>query len=395
MGVNRILPGSDENYQPHSGVQMSEKFRFIIAGEPILIEDLGQTLNSQFMALHVAHLANGAFDFDDFDRHSRDFFDENPDEFAAHDKFFNNFSVVWRRYLAQRRFFEASQVWERALEIAYDWENQDPNKRIHKGTPYYFLGVTHILNSDLEKGFLLMHQALEEDKKTHNVDAPPTPAHAFVTLDHEEQNQFFRQQVIEIASFLDEMLEKYRSQRGGTLTLMDFKSKFLADTGLQETIFYFVFTTFRLERLLKESGSTPTESVFGSLLEANTLFDLCLIIDGAIKAKNNTAKRKYFSDQVKFLSSQAALSLNAGKVGKLGQDFQSDFSKTLSKLLTSDYVYEDGTNPRPIEEDLAIAYGFRNFGAHRIEDQPVVYQNFADIVQRILNALFFAVEELF
>jgi len=48
-----------------------------------------------------------------------------------------------------------------------------------------------------------------------------------------------------------------------------------------------------------------------------------------------------------------------------------------------------------IEEDLTITYGFRNFGAHRIEDQPVVYKNFDKISERILNALFFSIEKLY
>ncbi len=40
-------------------------------------------------------------------------------------------------------------------------------------------------------------------------------------------------------------------------------------------------------------------------------------------------------------------------------------------------------------------YGFRNFGAHKVEDQPVVYQNFDEISRRILNALFFSIEKLY
>jgi hypothetical protein len=374
---------------------MSDKFRFIIGGQTIEIEDLGQTLNSQFMALHVAHLAKVAFDFNEFKKDSSGFFDGNPDDFAAHDKFFNNFSVVWRQYLAQRRYSEASSIWQLALEIAYEWENQNPNKRIHKGTPYYFLGATHLLNDEMGRGFLLMHQALEEDKKTHNVSAPSTPAHAFVTLDHEKQDQFFRAKLVEIAKFANELLAKYSAERGGALSLEEFRFKFLEDTGLPETVFYFIFTVFRLEKLLRGTDSRLMESVFASLLETNTIFDLCVIIDEAIKSKNTTADNQSFYDQARFLSAQAKLSLDGNKLGKINQDFQADFPKTLGELLSSNYAYEDGTTPLPIEADLAIAYGFRNFGAHKIEDQPVVYQNFADIVQRILNTLFFAVEELF
>ena len=67
----------------------------------------------------------------------------------------------------------------------------------------------------------------------------------------------------------------------------------------------------------------------------------------------------------------------------------------MQELIKSQYKFQDGTTPQPIEEDLATIYGFRNFGAHKVEDQPVVYQNFDEISRRILNALFFSVEKLY
>jgi len=139
---------------------------------------------------------------------------------------------------------------------------------------YYFWGVTCILNGNLEKGFLLMHQALEEDKKTHQTKTPKTPAYSFVTLDYENQNQFFIPKVREIAEFLKENLDSYRSSRGGTLTLSGFKSKFLEESTLQEVVFYFIFELFRLKKLLEEINQRLTQNVFSSLLQANTIFYL-------------------------------------------------------------------------------------------------------------------------
>jgi len=79
----------------------------------------------------------------------------------------------------------------------------------------------------------------------------------------------------------------------------------------------------------------------------------------------------------------------------LSNAFKSNFSNTLQSLLSSQYRFQDRTAPQSIEEDLTITYGFRNFGAHRIEDQPVVYKNFDKISERILNALFFSIEKLY
>ena len=129
-----------------------------------------------------------------------EFFGQNIDDDKTHDPFFGSFTIIWRFFLHQGRFRACELVWDLALKIAYEWEDKH-GKRIHKGTPYYFWGVTCILNGDLEKGFLLMHQALEEDKKTFDVDSPTTPAYAFVTLDYEKQDQFFRHKVEEIKDY--------------------------------------------------------------------------------------------------------------------------------------------------------------------------------------------------
>ena len=97
----------------------------------------------------------------------------------------------------------------------------------------------------------------------------------------------------------------------------------------------------------------------------------------------------------KFLSSRSSLNLNDQKIGELNNSFKDNFSNTLQKLLSSQYQFQDETKLQPIEEDLAITYGFRNFGAHKVEYQPVIYQNFDEISRRILNALFFSVEKLY
>jgi len=369
------------------------KFVFKIGEQMLQIENLGESMNSQFLRLHESHFSGRGFDLTKFRNEVLNFFDQSDGNYHAHDGFFNNFTIIWRFFLNQGRFKNAEHLWDLSLNIAYEWENKNQNKRIHKGTPYYFWGVTCILNGDLEKGFLLMHQALGEDKRKHQTNTPKTPAYSFVTLDYEKQDQFFRPKVVEIAKFVDEKLNIYRSSRGGTLTLPDFKSKFLEESALQEVVFYFIFELFRLKKLLAEIDQRLTQNVFSSLLQANTIFTLCLIIDNVFKQKNPSQWK--FSDYLKFLSSKSSLNFNDPKIRELNSAFNNDFSNMLQNLLSSQYQFQDGTTPQPIEEDLAITYGFRNFGAHKVEGQPVVYQNFDEISRRILNALFFSVEKLY
>jgi hypothetical protein len=276
------------------------------------------------------------------------FFDQNIDNSGAHNWFFDQFTTIWNFFLNQRRFRSAEYVWEKALKFSYEWQEKNPNKRIHKHTPYYLGGVTCILNADLGKGFLLMHQALEEDKKTTGENAPKTPAYSFVTLDHENQNQFFKPKVDEIAKFVNEKLELFRSSRGGVLTLSDFKSRFLESLALQEVVFYFVFTIFNLKKLTQEIDKKLTENVFGSLLQANTILDLCLIVENVMKKQINKPTMYELLIQ---LSNQLSLNLHKGSRGsqnnnlsKLRIDFDGEnFGKTLKELLSSQYRFQDGT----------------------------------------------------
>ena len=329
------------------------------------------------------------------------FFDQKVDDYGAHDEFFNGFTHIWGFFLNQSRFMTAGNLWRLALNFAYDWEEKN-NKRIHKGTPYYFWGVTCILNADLENGFLLMHQALEEDKRTHKCDKPSTAAYSFVTLDHGNQNQFFKQKVEEIAGFVDGKLGDYRSRTGGALTLADLKSKFLENSALQDEVFYFVFTIFHIRKLAQEIDKQFKVNVFSSLLQTNTLFDLCLIVENTIKKQNidnnaNLEQKTMGPLLVEFLYPKSLLNIDDSRIRELSSAFKDkiDFPNTLQKILSSQYFFKGGTALQPIENDFALTYGFRNFGAHKIENQSVVYHNFDEISQRILNALFFSIEKLY
>ena len=92
------------------------------------------------------------------------FFDNNVNRFDEHNRFFERFIPEWTTSLDQGKYNYAELIWEAVLDEALVWENS-MSERIHKGAPYYYWGVTCILKEDLEKGFLLMHQALEEDRK--------------------------------------------------------------------------------------------------------------------------------------------------------------------------------------------------------------------------------------
>jgi hypothetical protein len=294
-------------------------------------------------------------------------------------------------------FFYAEQIWEFAVSISKKWEEQNQNRKIHKGAGYYFLAVTCILKEDLEKGFLLMHQALEEDRKNVNpTNIQGTPAYSFVILDYEQQNQFFRKKVLEMAKFIEQKLNNYQNSRNGKLTMAEFKVKFLQNPGLIELVFLFVFELFHLKKLLSENRQGLTQNIYGSMLMVQSIFTFSLLIDNIIKNKyiiQDPNKQQRFMDLLIFLSGKANLNLDKSKMQDINRMSTHDFHHTLDYLLNSHPLFK--TKLQVIEEDIAISYGFRNTAAHKIRDRPYIHLNFNEIVDRLFNVFFLAVEKLY
>jgi hypothetical protein len=377
---------------------MPNNFIFNIGSQQFSLEDLGQLMNSQFQNLYEYYFSGRKLDLDKFRNESINFFDQNYNNYAAHDKFFNNFTIIWELFLQQGSFFYAEQLWQIAIEIAKKWEDKNQNKKkIHKSAPYYFWGVTCILKEDLEKGFLLMHQALEEDKQNiHSSNLHNTPAYAFVTLDYQQQKQYFRNKVLEIARFAEEKLNHYQTSRNGKLTNDTFKSIFLENLQMIEQVFLFIFELFHVKKLLSENRQGLTQNVYGSMLMTQSIFTLGLLIDNIIKQKYNNLDphKQQFIDLLVFLSQKAGLKMDKAKLQECNNKHKNDFQSTLDDLINSRPIFKNN-KLQPIEEDIAIIYGFRNSAAHKIRDRPFIHENFGNIINRVFNVFFFAIEKLY
>jgi hypothetical protein len=317
---------------------------------------------------------------------------------ADHNSFFGRFTQVWINMIENRMYFDAIRLWNFAINLAVNWERQNRPYKIHKGTPFYFLGVSGILNNELDNGFLAMHQAVEEDKRLSGRRLPEAPAFWFVTLDYTRQDQFFREKVEQIANYLSERLVTYSEERDGSLTLDQFRTRLLRRRRLMEEVFLFVYSLFKLRKTVVETSEIYKKNTLSSIMHAKLLFDLSVVVDKIIEYKNPRRLRPntklVFSNELIFLSMapRRLLSFNVGnKIGTLNADFE-DLAGTLRGLLRGTY---DHLTLSDIEKDFAITYGIRNFGAHKIENQPYLYNNMPRISQSILNSLFYIVEKIY
>jgi hypothetical protein len=162
--------------------------------------------------------------------------------------------------------------------------------------------MTALQRGDLDKGYTLAHQAVEEDALTLTQPVPDTPALALATLNYAKADQAFRGWVVDQARFLNELQNYYSSIYSRTFTLEDFRTRFLLKPPTVEAVFLLAFALARLMRLTK-LPEHALKSRFAGQLEGNILFDLTLVIDAAMKAKNPTAWR--FIDHAEYLTYSA------------------------------------------------------------------------------------------
>lgn len=311
------------------------------------------------------------------------------ERWEAHDRFFNIFSTPWLSFLQSRFWVLAEQVFEFSLELAYEWEKTN-SKDVHKGTPYYFRSLTDIVRGDLERGLLLMHQAHREDIK-HRGTSARGPAYACVTLDTTVKENFFRDYLIETEKWLEELLERYRQTHVKTLTLAKLR-QVLQNYPKDEVSFFFAYAIFKLKREIEINKAYRSNS-FASLLELNVFLTLCRLVEDLIYEKTGAGRLK---GALENLSKNSGLSLHKDdKLRKVEVAFYKNQQGILRELLEGKYIFEDSTKPTQIEIDLTITFITRNFSTHRIEMEALIYEQFDELAQRIINSVFFTIEELY
>ena len=331
---------------------------------------------------------------------------QNQDDWKAFDDFFYKFNKFWTKknkdfpFLILKDYFIVQNVFESLLELAYEWEHDNTPSKVHKGAPYYFYGVALIKYGNLEKGMLLMHQAANEDRRYNRTTSP---ALSFITLDYDNAEQFYKSKVLIIAQFLEDRLNKYRNTHGTSLDLELLRKKFLYKKTYLDEVFLFIYSIFKYFNLTHYIEKRNRENPLASFIETNLIFDLCKLCEILLRVRYpdpiqaGRREKPLVQKYHKFCEEKLeAPHIRQNDFQDVNDDFKLHFTNTLRKLLKNKYDFSSLTDdPKEIESDLALAYGLRNFSAHKVQDKRIIYKKFPDIVQSVLNTFFFIVEKKF
>jgi hypothetical protein len=373
------------------------------------IDDCGNDMNSQFLNYYkYRYFESDEFDRIKFNEEASKFLIQNNENYI---KFFRNLSFILQLPTVDKYIIDEKTLCF-ALDVVKEFENKNTTVKIHKGSPYHMLGISYISKGEILKGFLLVHQALTEDIRIGHKNGAALP---LLTLDSQNAKAG-KTLLIEAEKFINEKLTKYSAKysvlKKGNLTFNDFRSKFLVREDIQDIVFQFVYTAFRLKEMV-DIDKELMQNDFAALSQKDIIFDFCTIIENIIKTQNKYPNKNLseqtLSPLLEFLSKKASLIIHEkdskgfNSLNKINGLSNKDFHNALGRLLNSNYKschkewcsFSLGfANKTAIDEDLLITFILRN-SVHEIKSWPIIYQNFETIIERILNSLFFSIEELY
>lgn len=281
--------------------------------------------------------------------------------------------------------FERQMAYELLLQII---KSLDPVQyyKIHKGTPYYFIGWTTYQYRDIAKAIFYMDAAVSEDMKLPNIKNKSNRSLAidFFLLNSEAGQTGFSTH-LELYEVIEKTLKEYKNNGGGIITIEDFRRKFIIDLLYSESKERSLLTalyTFLLEYQEKQKQIDLRSDTGGSIQPfLDHLFDGARILESLLEKRGG----KGISLHPKIVNSPAiAVSSSVLK----SKCTLAEAELTFNILIASKSTFQDC--------NFASAYIIRNTTSHSLlwPDQFLTVNSYTILYNNLVNSIFWSIEKL-
>jgi len=287
-------------------------------------------------------------------------------------------------------------VWERVLRILH---SADPDRydAIHKGTPFYFLGLASYLGEDFERALFYMDCALEQDFRLHGERWHLIPSGMSVRLDDAPETQFGRE-LVRVTRGLFEAWGNRVATAGATeLSIKSHRTR-LVNCGVERVpslrAAVTAFLSFVLEirpRLtqlqLAPTGSGTGEPFLLHLFKGALLFETLLRASSGGQAVVATNPRATLNDLLSSPSVFMGLQLPAAPQGLGAQTFTDVVAR----------IQSDASSGSSFDERaIRAVWGLRNTTGHNLAwPQRPSSVEYEQLFVLVLGSIGVAVERLY
>lgn len=263
-----------------------------------------------------------------------------------------------------------------------------------RGRLSIFGGGTALLNGEIDLGFLLIHEAYHEDISAESSGGKPAdtlPAWCLVILKDEEQQQYWRQLVQDLAKFLDTQISIYNRDCDRSMDLSHFKTQFLQMAKFREAAFFFVYSLWKFKHHL-DTGQNLTNSPFSVLLQLDAVLNLYVVLEEILKGYYGYEKTLRplivdFSKAHNLDIHRCPPGEQKPRIQLLEERFKDNANAVISDVLSC--CIPDYTS---VQTALSVSALLRNAAAHSVRSYPALQGQASKLLQTALNAILAVIE---
>ncbi len=258
------------------------------------------------------------------------------------------------------------RLWERTLGLLQATDQRRYNS-IHKGTPFYFLGLASYLAEDFERALYYMDCALAQDRRLHSERWHLIPSGMFVRLDEAPVNQYGRDLVHLSRQHLSEWNQRMTKAGGTALSVEAYRAKLVnhamqVDGSLRSAVTAFLsflleFPPRQTQLTIAPPEASSGEQFFLHLFKGGVLFETLLKTSPYGKAVRSAKPKAMLGDLLTDRALVSALGLAGPPRGLSAQTFDD--------LLAFVDAHEKAGFPFPLRA-IRGAWGVRNATGHNL-----------------------------
>jgi hypothetical protein len=280
------------------------------------------------------------------------------------------------------------------------------NYTFHKGTPYYFLGFSYLINGNLDLAFQMIHNGHVDGLIVYHklgLDYKIAPSYLFMTLSNDPNNALYSY-VLMMKKKLEKFIRDHNTLNKlstSPISLYSIK-KFLQRDSIEfdEIKFVLVYLLMNLINLDKHGRNSLTDNSFSNLRKIELMRSLSLIVDKTLAEKYGTDEIdagvfEYLKDKLsigeeaidKFIDAISYSNGNSFKMRGLTE-------RVTKGILANELRYNQKELSYPMK-CMILVWGIRNFSAHNLSGiNQLLTNSYHSIFSMLFSTLFFAAEIL-
>lgn len=284
--------------------------------------------------------------------------------------------------------YERFLVYESNLKLLQEADSEK-YRRIHKGTPYYFLAWTAFDFRDYERAVFYMDAAVSEDIRQNPKGWHTSPASDFMFLRKDKGGQTAQRITSDTYAKLEACIAKFNAVFGRSLSVEALVSRFVranlhdkTHRSIVTSLYTFVLEASdrKLQLSLRSSEGGSVEPFLLHLLKG------CLILESILKEMYTSMSGAELGSIIKDPFISRDLNYKSGLI-----DTTAGVRKTLQDIVK--HLWPSLQQEDPQNLAITVAYAVRNTTSHSLLWPDVFSQHYDQLFEAILAGILYVIDK--